>query len=842
MEASDARNGRSKVVIFSLMLGALGCQKDATSVQQGTPPTEIVAAARLSATAACPACIFGPRLYTRGRGEPTTMVLVFPATAGASYILDLDDLGSQGADGSVSLNGTILLAPRTLSDVGPRRYREAVALGATNRLEVRLTGRPGSVLQVALLGGVQTVGAAGGTVIAHGGGARLRIPAGALTSAVDISVLVADDPTAATTNQKKRVTLLPEGTTFASPVALTVTMPGVLRPSAGLFLKEGSWLRWWQTDVDVAISTLSIETTHFSTWVGLDGSTYSPGTYRVGYVSGAPSAPRASTGMELTNAELADELASALAQWKSPMADYGIGFSIASGLPEIEVAFAPRALSEYGQVYMWDQTVPVTDGRNPRDLRRIEVNSLLPWEGLNDPGIRDPSRTAPILVTLLAHELGHAFGLKHAGLSGDETLMGQGGFNRDPLALGQLERLAVEVNYGLVPSAPPQKYREAVRLEAVSATSLIGSAGAPVSERPMVRAVNAQGNPVSGVPVYFRTDGAVTGTINATAGVTGADGTFTLGEWRLASASAPQDVRARAHLPAKAAAPDEAVVFTATAATAPTCPLAAVPANATVHLCFTATLQPGTWHGWIIERSLAQSAGLVFDRARLNRSYYLASPSNFVRWGTTDPLAPPASLGQNVFAIQPEFNGTEWFDVARFHASAGGSALSLPVVVYSVPRAFLGRWRSTRSSTYQDQFCTAVGTTTHSFSIELMADGTFESVLESDSPAPQSNCTSLRRVLTRRGTWRVRAPLTLGPQGGCDDNEVWGRTDDGSVVMGDVTFASVSTWWNGAVLVSDLRVPEEEVEGAIPIAYRPAPVDKFHASSRGMALGCASRQ
>jgi hypothetical protein len=278
------------------------------------------------------------------------------------------------------------------------------------------------------------------------------------------------------------------------------------------------------------------------------------------------------------------------------------------------------------------------------------------------------------------------------------------------------------------------------------------------------------------------------------------------------------------------------VRFTATAATSSACPLAAVPANATVHLCFTATLQPGTWHVWPLERSLDQSAGLVFDRARLNRSYYVASPSNFVRWGTTDPLEPPASLPQNVFAIQPEFNGSEWFDVARFHASADGDAQSVPVVVYSLPRAFIGRWFSTVSRPFQDQFCMSVGTRTTSLSIELIADGTFESIMDDNV----SSCVSSRRVLARRGTWRVRGPYTF-PATVCD-NEPWGRTDDGYVVFGDVTFASVTTWVNGTMLVSDLRVPEEEVAAAIGASYWPTPVDKLIATSRGSLLGCASRQ
>jgi N-acetylneuraminic acid mutarotase len=88
--------------------------------------------------------------FVRGKGSPKADAVTFAATSGALYIVDLDDLGSQGADGSVVLNGVTLLAPRTAADTGARHVTTTVALNALNALVVRLLGKPGSVLQVAI--------------------------------------------------------------------------------------------------------------------------------------------------------------------------------------------------------------------------------------------------------------------------------------------------------------------------------------------------------------------------------------------------------------------------------------------------------------------------------------------------------------------------------------------------------------------------------------------------------------------------------------------------------------------------------------------------------------------
>lgn len=121
---------------------------------------------------------------------------------------------------------------------------------------------------------------------------------------------------------------------------------------------------------------------------------------------------------------------------------------------------------------------------------------------------------------------------------------------------------------------------------------------------------------------------------------------------------------------------------------ASSCPLAAMPPSANVLFCFTTTLQPGVWHGWIIELSDAQPPGTgngldFFDRNRLNHPYILASPAGFTYWGNSDPLA-PLPQAEDVYAFQPEFNGFVWYDVLRLHASANGGPQTVPVVVFWV--------------------------------------------------------------------------------------------------------------------------------------------------------------
>ena len=115
---------------------------DSTRIPTAARDVELQAALQSSA----PIAIL-QQTFARQTGTPNIETVTFAASAGALYVVDLDDLGSIGADGSAVLNGDTLLAPRT-GDAGARHLTTTISLDALNTLVVRLLGKPGSVLQV----------------------------------------------------------------------------------------------------------------------------------------------------------------------------------------------------------------------------------------------------------------------------------------------------------------------------------------------------------------------------------------------------------------------------------------------------------------------------------------------------------------------------------------------------------------------------------------------------------------------------------------------------------------------------------------------------------------------
>ena len=115
--------------------------------------------------------------------------------------------------------------------------------------------------------------------------------------------------------------------------------------------------------------------------------------------------------------------------------------------------------------------------------------------------------------------------------------------------------------------------------------------------------------------------------------------------------------------------------------TSVSCSLAQVPASATVVTCFTFVLQPGVWHGFILELSTSQPSGTPdgsYNRSTLNHPYVLALPQGYRELGITE-LGTPF---EDIFAFETEFNGVQWFDVLRLQASAANGPQSVPIVVF----------------------------------------------------------------------------------------------------------------------------------------------------------------
>jgi hypothetical protein len=128
-----------------LALFLAGCSGDATTPseldedQAGTDAKQGVPAS--AAQVACPACTFEPRLFTRRTGTPVTEVVQFPGNPAGAYIIEISDLGTQGANASVELNGRPL-------NVRSGQLRQEIIVDWQNTLHIRLTGKPGSQLSV----------------------------------------------------------------------------------------------------------------------------------------------------------------------------------------------------------------------------------------------------------------------------------------------------------------------------------------------------------------------------------------------------------------------------------------------------------------------------------------------------------------------------------------------------------------------------------------------------------------------------------------------------------------------------------------------------------------------
>jgi hypothetical protein len=137
---------RAQLAPLSLLLVLAACaESDGPTAVVRTP-------ASLHFTVLCTTdCIFGPETFTRGNGGPNSFTRNFTATAGSNYTIDIDDLGSQGADGSVTLNGVALMQPRAITgEVGPRHYTLDISLLENNRLDVKMLGRKGSQLKISI--------------------------------------------------------------------------------------------------------------------------------------------------------------------------------------------------------------------------------------------------------------------------------------------------------------------------------------------------------------------------------------------------------------------------------------------------------------------------------------------------------------------------------------------------------------------------------------------------------------------------------------------------------------------------------------------------------------------
>jgi hypothetical protein len=82
-------------------------------------------------------------------GAPVTETFTLNVGPG-TYIVDIDDLASQGGDGVVRIGSHVLLPERAPGETGPRHVQFSEELAGDETLELRLTGKPGSQLRVVI--------------------------------------------------------------------------------------------------------------------------------------------------------------------------------------------------------------------------------------------------------------------------------------------------------------------------------------------------------------------------------------------------------------------------------------------------------------------------------------------------------------------------------------------------------------------------------------------------------------------------------------------------------------------------------------------------------------------
>ncbi len=434
----------------------------------------------LASQEACGGCTFGPRVYVRVGGKPTTEIHGFAADPEADYMIDIDDDGSQGADGSVVLNGEVLLSPRAGTDDASRHVRRPVVLAVDNTLEVRLTGKPGSHLRISILGGVAVIGLEGGVIRMPGGAAILTIPEGALDTSIEIAAnvdrLTMIPPALQVTGRATgpAIRLAPEGLRFNLPVSVDMNYEALGQIAQadevlGLvhYNEDGTAAEVVSSE---AVSSFVRRThiRHFSlirwlAWKSYEGwSTYdlkwvSPVVRW--YVSDA-NAPESF----VTQTRVAEQFA----KWQAAS---GIRFEPAASLADANIVVVEGGLNDgTSPSYAECRNLVVSDGLAGRacfsanaSLNRwkVDLNSndvvyvIIYSETIRGPsgrGDREDLATQTIL-----HEIGHAIGINHTWVDNRDAVMVSGDVTRPFPVVWATELHAWDVaaarqHYGMPPT------------------------------------------------------------------------------------------------------------------------------------------------------------------------------------------------------------------------------------------------------------------------------------------------------------------------------------------------------------------------------------------------------
>jgi hypothetical protein len=98
----------------------------------------------------CPDCVFGPETFVRGKGAPADETITFAAIPGSMYVAEIERISDAEVLGEVTLNSDQLISPGHSPNDPDILGRRVVSLASSNQLAVRLVGRPGSGIRIAI--------------------------------------------------------------------------------------------------------------------------------------------------------------------------------------------------------------------------------------------------------------------------------------------------------------------------------------------------------------------------------------------------------------------------------------------------------------------------------------------------------------------------------------------------------------------------------------------------------------------------------------------------------------------------------------------------------------------